>query len=121
LFALAIDLPGPVGEVGAGGQGFGVLGAGDPLAGRQQRSRLYVLAQPEIAAEETLVELLGRADVMAVMQETIRQIVRERGSGMTGFEPDVLGLLGYPAPRGWRSSPTTRKRVPAGSRACWSW
>ena len=60
----------------------------------RQLGHLYVLAQPEIAAEETLVELLGRADVMAVMQEMIRQIVRERGGGMTGFEPDVHQLLG---------------------------
>jgi Schlafen, AlbA_2 len=66
----------------------------DPIPGiERQLGHLYVLAQPEIAAEETLVEFLGRADVMAVMQETIRQIVRERGS-MTGFEPDSHGLLG---------------------------
>jgi len=67
----------------------------DPISeDERQRGHLYVLAQPEIAAEESLVELLGRADVMAVMQETIRQIVRERGSSTTGFEPDVRGLLG---------------------------
>jgi Putative DNA-binding domain len=66
----------------------------DPIPGiERQLGHLYVLAQPEIADEETLVEFLGRADVMAVMQETIQQIVRERGS-MTGFEPDVHGLLG---------------------------
>ena len=33
-------LPGPGGEVGAGGQGVGVLGAGDPLADGQQRGVL---------------------------------------------------------------------------------
>ena len=66
----------------------------DPIPGdERQLGHLYVLAQPEIAAEETLVELLGRADVMGVMQETIRQIASERDSSMTGFEPDVHGLL----------------------------
>ena len=66
----------------------------DPIPGdERQLGHLYILAQPEIAAEETLVELLGRADVMAVMQETIRQIVHERGSSLSGFEPDVHGLL----------------------------
>jgi len=95
----------------------------DPIPGiERQLGHLYVLAQPEIAAEEALIELLGRADVMAVMQEMIRQIVRERGSGMTGFEPDVHRLLGrVPRAEGWRSPPTVRKRAPAGSRACWSW
>ena len=33
-------LPGPAGQVGAGGQRVGVLGAGDPLADRQQRGEL---------------------------------------------------------------------------------
>ena len=32
------SLPGPVGEVSAGGQGVRVLGTRDPLADRQQRS-----------------------------------------------------------------------------------
>lgn len=46
----------------------------DPISGiERQLGHLYVLAQPEIAAEEMLVELLGCADVMAVMQERIRQ------------------------------------------------
>ncbi len=64
----------------------------DPIPWTErQLGHLYVLAQPEIAGEEILVELLGRADFMAVMQETIRQIVRERSS-MTGFQPDVHGL-----------------------------
>ena len=72
----------------------------DPIPGfERQCGHLYVLAQPEIAADETLVELLGRADVMAVMQETIQQIVRERGSSTPPFEPDVHGLLGRVAPR----------------------
>lgn len=67
----------------------------DPIPGSErQLGHLYVLAQPEIAGEDTLVEFLGRGDVMAVMQETIRQVVRERGSGMKGFEPDVDRLQG---------------------------
>lgn len=71
----------------------------DPIPKIERRlGHLYVLAQPEIAAEEALVEFLGRADVIAVMQETIRQIASERGSNMKGFEPDVHGLLGQ-APR----------------------
>lgn len=66
----------------------------DPVPGdERQLGHLYLLAQPEIAAEEALVELLGRADVMGVMQETIRQTVHERGSSLSGFEPDVHGLL----------------------------
>lgn len=31
---------------------------------------------------------------MAVMQETIRQIVHERGGNLSGFDPDVRALLG---------------------------
>jgi hypothetical protein len=66
----------------------------DPFPGdERQLGHLYILAQPEIAAEETLVELLGRADVMAIMRETIGQIVSERGSSLPGFVPDVHVLL----------------------------
>lgn len=65
----------------------------DPIPREErQLSHLYVLAQPEIAMEDTLVEFLGRADVMAVIQQTIRQIVHERGGSLPGFDPDVLGL-----------------------------
>lgn len=66
----------------------------DPIRGDERGlGHLYILAQPEIAAEEILVELLGRANVIAVMQETIRQIVHERGSSLPPFEPDVYGLV----------------------------
>lgn len=66
----------------------------DPIRGDERGlGHLYILAQPEIAAEEILVELLGRANVIAVMQETIRQIVHERGSSLPPFEPDVRGLV----------------------------
>jgi hypothetical protein len=65
----------------------------DPVRPDGEFGHLYVLAQPEIDAEDSLVEFLGRRDIMAVMQETIRQIVGERGSSMTSFEPNVCRLL----------------------------
>jgi hypothetical protein len=39
-------MPGPAGEVGAGVQGLGVLGAGDALADRQQRGELVAGLRP---------------------------------------------------------------------------
>jgi hypothetical protein len=39
-FGLGVRLLGPAGKVAAGGQGTGVLGAGDPLDDRQQRGEL---------------------------------------------------------------------------------
>jgi len=45
VFGLAVRLPGPVGEFGAGGQGAGVLGAGDPLDDRQQRGELAIFEE----------------------------------------------------------------------------
>ena len=96
----------------------------DPIPGDERGlGHLYILAQPENAAEEILVELLGRADFMTVMQETIRQMVHERGSSLPRFEPDVYGLVyqtscrissGRPgtrtAARNTRSSPRHRPR-----------
>jgi hypothetical protein len=65
----------------------------DPItADERQLGHLYLLAQPETAAEEALVELLARDDAMRVIQEIIGPIVRERGSGATGFEPDIHRL-----------------------------
>jgi hypothetical protein len=66
----------------------------DPIAaGERQLGHLHLLAQPETAAEESLVGLLARDDAMRVIQELIRPIVRERGSGTPGFEPDFHLLL----------------------------
>jgi hypothetical protein len=66
----------------------------DPItADERQLGHLYLLAQPETAAEEALVELLDRDDAMRVLQEIIRPIARERRSGTTGFEPDMHQLL----------------------------
>jgi hypothetical protein len=66
----------------------------DPItADERQLGHLYLLAQPETAAGEALVELLDRDDAMRVLQEIIRPIARERRSGTTGFEPDMHQLL----------------------------
>jgi hypothetical protein len=65
----------------------------DPItADERQLGHLYLLAQPETAAEEALVEFLARADAMGVIQEILGSIVRERGSNTTGFDPDVQRL-----------------------------
>jgi hypothetical protein len=62
----------------------------DPItADARQLGHLYLLAQPETATEEALVELLARDDAMRVIREIIGPIVRERGSGTTGFDPDL--------------------------------
>jgi Schlafen, AlbA_2 len=71
----------------------------DPITGEDRRlGHLYVLAQPDIAGEEILVEFLARDDVMRILQRIIGRIVRKRGSGMTGFSPDMQWLLNR-APR----------------------
>jgi hypothetical protein len=64
----------------------------DPFpADTRQFGHLYLLAQPETASEEALVELLAGADAVRVIQEIIGQIVRARG--IPGFEPDAHQLL----------------------------
>jgi hypothetical protein len=87
----------------------------DPIAAdERQLGHLYLLAQPETAAEEALVELLAREDVVPVIQKLLKSIIRERGSGNTGFGPDVhrlwdrlpraegLALISYSAEEGPR-------------------
>jgi hypothetical protein len=65
----------------------------DPItADKRQLGHLYLLAQPEVAAEEALVELLSGGDAMRIVQEIIASIVQERGSGTTGFDPDLRWL-----------------------------
>jgi hypothetical protein len=66
----------------------------DPITtDERQLGHLYLLAQPETAAEEALVEFLARSDAMGVIQELLKSVVRERGSATTGFDPDVHRLL----------------------------
>jgi hypothetical protein len=66
----------------------------DPIpADARQLGHLYLLAQPETAAEEALVELLARGDTMRILQEIIELIVRQRGNSTTRFAPDVHRLL----------------------------
>jgi hypothetical protein len=63
----------------------------DPIAASErQLGHLYLLAQPETAAEETLVELLARGDAAGVIQELLGAVVRERGT--SGFAPDLHAL-----------------------------
>jgi hypothetical protein len=62
----------------------------DPLTAEQrQNGHLYLLAQPEAAAGEVLLDLLARDDAFHVLQEVIGQIVRDRGSATPGFQPDI--------------------------------
>jgi hypothetical protein len=64
----------------------------DPIAAdERQLGHLYLLAQPETAAEEALVELLARSDAPHVFQELLRAVVRERGT--SGFSPDLRLLF----------------------------
>jgi hypothetical protein len=71
----------------------------DPIAADQrQLGHLYLLAQPETAAEEALVGFLARDDAVPVIQELLGSVVQERGSGATGFAPD-LHLLFDRVPR----------------------
>jgi hypothetical protein len=65
----------------------------DPIAAdERQLGHLYLLAQPETAAEEALVGLLARGDAARVIQELLGSVGREGGSP-TGFAPDVHRLL----------------------------
>jgi hypothetical protein len=65
----------------------------DPITGNErQLGHLYLLAQPEAASEEIFLNLLARNDTMQVLQEMTREIARNRGSGTTGFEPDIPWL-----------------------------
>jgi hypothetical protein len=69
----------------------------DPIAAeKRQLGHLYLLAQPETAAEEALVAFLARDDAVPVIQELLRSVVRERGT--SGFAPD-LHLLFDRVPR----------------------
>jgi Putative DNA-binding domain len=64
----------------------------DPItADDRQLGHLYLLAQPETAAEEALVGFLARDDAMPVIQELLKSIIRERGT--SGFSPDVRLLV----------------------------
>jgi hypothetical protein len=66
----------------------------DPIAAeKRQFGHLYLLAQPETAAEEALVEFLTRGDAVPVIRELLASVVRERGSGTPEFSPDIPRLL----------------------------
>jgi hypothetical protein len=94
----------------------------DPIAASErQLGHLYLLAQPETAAEETLVELLARGDAAGVIQELLGAVVRERGT--SGFAPDLhtlfdrvpraegLALTSYSAEEGPRGEQTLLELV----------
>jgi hypothetical protein len=64
----------------------------DPIAADdRQRGHLYLLAQPETAADEGLVEFLARDDVAGVLKVLLEAVVRERGT--SGFSPDLHMLF----------------------------
>jgi hypothetical protein len=66
----------------------------DPIAAeKRQLGHLYLLAQPETAAEEALVEFLARGDAVPVIRELLGSVVRDRGSGIPEFSPDISRLL----------------------------
>ena len=66
----------------------------DPIAAdERQLGHLYLLAQPETAAEEALVEFLARGDAVPVIRELLGSVVRDRGSGIPEFSPDISRLL----------------------------
>jgi hypothetical protein len=59
----------------------------DPIrAHERELGHLYVLAQPEVSSEDMFLDLLTRADAMAVLLEIIGQI---RGEQTTLFVPDT--------------------------------
>jgi hypothetical protein len=74
----------------------------DPIAAdKRQLGHLYLLAQPETATEEALVAFLARGDAVRVIQELLGSVIQERGSGASGFDPDVHRLLdGVPRAEG---------------------
>jgi hypothetical protein len=66
----------------------------DPIAAeKRQLGHLYLLAQPETAAEEALVEFLARGDAVPVIRELLGSVVRDRGSATPEFSPDIPRLL----------------------------
>jgi Schlafen, AlbA_2 len=68
----------------------------DPISADERKlGHLYLLAQPEVATEEILLDLLARGDAVQVLLEIVAQIRRDRGSG---FEPDTHNLH-YRIPR----------------------
>jgi hypothetical protein len=70
----------------------------DPIAGdKRQLGHLYLLAQPEAASDEILLELLARGDAVQVLEGIIRQVISDRGSAPSGFEPDA-NRLGHRIP-----------------------
>jgi hypothetical protein len=63
----------------------------DPLSAEQRQfGHLYVLAQPEIAIDEALVELLAGSDTVRVIHQMLKDIDRDRP--WKGFPLDVLEL-----------------------------
>jgi hypothetical protein len=63
----------------------------DPLPDDQrQHSHLYLLAQPEAAPDEALVELLARNDASVIINELLDEIAR--GSSWPPFDPGLQRL-----------------------------
>jgi hypothetical protein len=69
----------------------------DPItAAKRQLGHLYLLAQPETAVEEALVEFLADPDdAKRAIQAIIGPIRRERDRGTTGFTPDLHHLVDW--------------------------
>jgi hypothetical protein len=67
----------------------------DPITapGVREFGHLYLLAQPETAAEEALVEFLASDDAAGVLQELLKAVLRGRGSSPSGYQPDVDQLF----------------------------
>src|SRR5258708_7723711 len=62
----------------------------DPIGSdERQPGHLYLLAQPQVAPEEMLLDLLVRRDAMQVIIQILEQIRRDRGSATNGFAPDT--------------------------------
>jgi len=95
----------------------------DPITapGEREFGHLYLLAQPETAAEEALVEFLASDDAAGVLQELLKAVLRERGSSPSGYQPDVDMLFDrVPSAEGLALTSYSARRAPAGSGRSWS-
>ena len=77
----------------------------DPLPEDDRKNgHIYVLAQPEAAPNEVLVDFLGRADLGQVVNQVLQQIRVARGG--SSFQPE-LAQLGFPITRAEGKALTT--------------
>ena len=77
----------------------------DPLPEDDRKNgHIYVLAQPEAAPNEVLVDFLGRADLGQVVNQVLQQIRVARGG--SSFQPELAQLGSRsPEPRARPSRP----------------